>query len=83
MAKAKSNAAPKAAARKAAPKAAAPEMMLVASKVRTAVRDAGCNFGGDALEALNGYVAWILAQAAKRAAANGRKTVRGADILIM
>lgn len=68
---------------KAAPKAAAPEMLLVASKVRAAVKAAGCNFGGDALDALNGYVAWIIDQAAKRAAANGRKTVRGSDIMIM
>lgn len=69
---------------KAAPaKAAAPEMMLVASKVRAAVKAADCNFGGDALDALNGYVAWIIDQATKRAAANGRKTVRGSDIIIM
>jgi histone H3/H4 len=68
---------------KAAPKAAAQEMLLVASKVRSAVKAADCNFGGDALEALNAYVGWIIAQATKRAAANGRKTVRGADILVM
>ncbi len=67
---------------KAAPKAAAPEMLLVASKVRAAVKAADCNFGGDALDALNAYVAWIIDQATKRAAANGRKTVRGADIMI-
>jgi histone H3/H4 len=75
-AKAKGKAAPKAAS-------AAPEMLLVASKVRAAVKAAGCNFGGDALEALNGYVAWLVDQATKRAGANGRKTVRGADIMIM
>jgi histone H3/H4 len=68
---------------KAAPKAPTQEMLLVASKVRAAVKAADCNFGGDALDALNAYVGWIISQAAKRATANGRKTVRGADILIM
>lgn len=69
---------------KAPAKAAAPaEMLLVASKVRAAVKAADCNFGGDALDALNAYVAWLIDQATKRAAANGRKTVRGADIMIM
>lgn len=77
MAKAKS-------AKQAAPKAAAPkEMLLVASKVRAAVKDADCNFGGDAIEALNGYVYWLIQQATKRAGENGRKTVRGHDFIIM
>jgi len=58
------------------------EMLLVASKVREAVKDADCNFGGDALDALNGYVHWLVSQAAKRAAANGRKTVRGHDFML-
>jgi len=77
MAKAKAKAKGKAS------KAAAPaEMLLVASKVRAAVKAADCNFGGDALDALNAYVLWIVDQATKRAIANGRKTVRGADIMI-
>lgn len=75
-AKAKGKAAPKAS------KAATPEMLLVASKVRATVKAAGFNFGGDALDALNAYVVWIVDQAGKRAEANGRKTVRGADIMI-
>ena len=37
----------------------------------------------DGAEALNGYVYWLLDQAAKRAKANGRKTVRGHDFSIM
>jgi hypothetical protein len=73
----------KARGKAAAPKVAAPEMLLVASKVRAAVKAAGCNFGGDALDALNAYVAWLVDQATKRAGANNRKTVRGADIFIM
>ena len=70
-------------AKAAAPKAAANEMLLVASKVRAVVKNADCNFGGDAIESLNGYVYWLIQQATKRAAANGRKTVRGHDFMIM
>jgi histone H3/H4 len=66
---------------KAAPKAAPTEMLLVASKVRAAVKGADCNFGGDAIDALNNYVHWLVVQATKRAAANGRKTVRGHDFM--
>ncbi len=67
---------------KQAPKAAAPQdMLLVASKVRATVKDADCNFGGDAIEALNSYVHWLIQQATRRATANGRKTVRGHDFM--
>jgi histone H3/H4 len=62
--------------------AAPPEMVLVASKVRQMIKDAGCNTAGDALEGLNAYVAWLVAQATKRATENGRKTVRAHDFLI-
>lgn len=58
------------------------ENLLVASKVREAVKDADCNFGGDALEALNEHVHILVRQATKRAAENGRKTVRGHDFYI-
>lgn len=75
------------AAKKAATKAAAPkaatEVLLVASKVRAQVKAADCNFAGDAIEALNGYVYWLIEQATKRAKANGRKTVRNHDFMIM
>lgn len=71
------------AAKTKAPKAAAPqEMLLVASKVRATVKDAECNFGGDAIESLNLYVHWLIEQASKRAVANGRKTVRGHDFML-
>ena len=63
--------------------AAPPEMVLVASKVRQMIKDAGCNTAGDALEGLNAYVGWLVAQATKRATENGRKTVRAHDFLIM
>jgi len=59
------------------------EMLLVSSKVRQMIKDAGCNTAGDALEGLNGYVGWLVAQAAKRAGENGRKTVRAHDFIIM
>jgi histone H3/H4 len=59
------------------------EMLLVASKVKSMIKDAGCNTAGDALDGLNGYVGWLVQQAARRAAQNGRKTVRAHDFLIM
>ena len=58
------------------------EMLLVASKVKQMIKDAGCNTAGDALDGLNGYVAWLVSQAARRAAENGRKTVRAHDFHI-
>ena len=58
------------------------EMLLVSSKVRAMIKDAGCNTAGDALEGLNAYVGWLVAQAARRAGENGRKTVRAHDFLI-
>jgi histone H3/H4 len=58
------------------------EMLLVGSKVKDALRAQGVNVGGDTLEALNGMLYWYIEQAAKRAAANGRKTVRGHDVAI-
>ncbi len=59
------------------------EMLLVSSKVRQMIKDAGCNTAGDALDGLNGYVGWLVQQAAKRASENGRKTVRAHDFIIM
>ena len=59
------------------------EMLLVSSKVRQMLKDAGCNTAGDALDGLNGYVGWLVQQAAKRASENGRKTVRAHDFIVM
>jgi len=59
------------------------EMLLVSSKVRQIIKDAGCNTAGDALDGLNAYVGWLIHQAAKRASENGRKTVRAHDFMIM
>jgi histone H3/H4 len=59
------------------------EMLLVASKVKQMIKDAGCNTAGDALDGLNNYVGWLVQQAAKRAGENGRKTVRAHDFIAM
>lgn len=59
------------------------EMLLVASKVKAMIKDAGFNTAGDALEGLNAVVAWYVEQATKRANANNRKTVRAHDFATM
>jgi histone H3/H4 len=58
-------------------------MLLVASKVREALRSRGLKVGEGTLEALNGMAHWYLQQAALRAGHNGRKTVRPHDIIVM
>jgi histone H3/H4 len=63
-------------------KAANKEVLLIASKVRAAVKDADCNFAGDALDGLNSYVHWLVQEATARAKANGRKTVRAHDFVV-
>jgi hypothetical protein len=63
-------------------KAKKQDPLVVASKAKGVLKGAGCNTAGDALDALNGYLYWLLDQAAKRAKANGRKTVRGHDFMI-
>ena len=55
------------------------EMLLVASKVKTIIRDRGFNTAGDALDGLNELVFQYVERAARRAEANGRKTVRAHD----
>lgn len=57
------------------------EPLVIASKAKAVLKDAGCNTSGDAFEALNAHLYWVLEQAAKRAKANGRKTVRGYDFV--
>ncbi len=58
------------------------EMLLVGSKAKAALKEYDVNVGGDALDALNAYVHWLIEQAAKRAKENGRKTVRGHDFIV-
>ena len=62
-------------------KAPAMEMLLVGSKTKVALKGKNVNVAGDALDSLNMVVHWYIEQAAARAAANGRKTVRGHDFL--
>lgn len=59
------------------------EMLLVSSKTKEALKKYDVNVASDALEGLNGWVHWFIEQAAKRAAANGRKTVRAHDFIVM
>lgn len=59
------------------------EMLVVGSKVKNMLKEAGCNTGGDALEGLNNVLHWYVNQAATRADQNGRKTVRAHDFINM
>lgn len=67
--------------RKAAPKKEV-EVLLVGSKVKQQIKDAGFNTGGDAIQGLNQWVHWLITQATQRAHANGRKTVRAHDFMV-
>jgi len=70
-------------AKKATKKAAAKtkEMLLVGSKVKAALRGLDVNVGEGTLDALNEMMYWYVDQAAKKAKANKRKTVRGYDVM--
>lgn len=60
------------------------EMLLVGSKTKEALKTHGkntFNVSGEALDALNEHVYWLIEQAQKRCEANGRKTIRPYDIL--
>lgn len=70
----------KKATKKAAPKKGK-EMLLVGSKSKDALKGGKFNVSSDTLDALNNHVYWLIEQAQKRCAANGRKTIRPYDIL--
>ena len=80
---AKKKATKKATARKPAKKTArkSKDMLLVGSKTKQALKGNGWNVSSDALDALNEQVYWLIDQAQKRCASNGRKTIRPYDIL--
>lgn len=62
----------------------AKEMLLVGSKTKEALKGSGkntFNVSSDTLTALNEYVYWLVDQAQKKCAANGRKTIRPYDVL--
>ncbi len=58
------------------------EMLLVGSKAKAALKAQRVNVSGDALDGLNTVVHWYIQQAAARAGANGRKTVRAHDFVV-
>ena len=56
---------------------------VMKSRVKEALRDAGCNSSGDVIDGLNAVVGWYLEQAATRAKMNKRVTVRAHDFICM
>ena len=54
------------------------ELLVVRSKIKDAVGD--MNVGGDVAEALSQKVQQLLKEAAQRAKANGRSTVKARDL---
>ena len=56
------------------------EALVIASKVKDYVKAKNLNSSGDLTDALSEKVAKILDDAAKRAEANGRKTMRPEDL---
>ena len=59
------------------------ETLIVASKVKAALKDRDVKVGEGSLDALNSLVHWYITQASLRAKANGRKTVRPHDFIMM
>lgn len=57
--------------------------LIVHAKVKATLRALDLQVGAGTLEALNNMMLWYLKQAALRAKANGRKTVRPHDIIVM
>ena len=55
---------------------------VVGSKVKELIKKAGCNTAGDFVTALSEVVECKTSKACKRAKANGRKTVRGTDVVL-
>ena len=58
------------------------EVLVIASKVKAALKGYKCNTSSDAIGGLNCWAHWLIDQAAKRAKANGRKTVRAYDFIV-
>jgi len=56
------------------------EMIVVKSKVKEVAK--GCNVSGDFADALNVVAVSMVQAAAKRADANGRKTVQAKDVFV-
>jgi histone H3/H4 len=56
---------------------------VVKSMVKARIAKGKCHSSSDMVAGLNGIVEWYIDQAIKRAKANGRKTVRAHDIVLM
>ena len=56
------------------------DVLVVQSKVRELVKKHGANMAGDFADGLSDAVGEMVKKAAKRAQANGRKTVRAVDL---
>lgn len=56
------------------------EMLVVASKIKDAVKAAGCQSSGELPEAVSERVHELIESAAERAKQNGRATVRPYDL---
>lgn len=56
------------------------EVVVVASKIKEAVKEAGCQSSGDLVEAISDKVHDLLEEAVERAKQNGRATVRAYDL---
>ena len=56
------------------------DSLVVGSKVKDAVKGAGCNMAGSFPDSLSKCTADCVAKACSRAKANGRKTVRPDDL---
>jgi histone H3/H4 len=53
--------------------------LVVASKVKEAIKEEDCNTASDVVDALSAKVSKMIKEAAARAKENGRKTVRACD----
>lgn len=58
------------------------EMLIVTSKTKDALRSHGLNVSSDAIDALNEKVHELVVEAAKRAEANKRGTIRPWDFIV-
>ena len=55
------------------------EVLVIASKMKDAIRKQGCNVSSDVVDALSAKMHEMIATACGRCKDNGRKTVRGYD----
>ena len=58
------------------------DSLITVSKVKSAIKANGLNCAGDAFLGLNFHLAWVVSSGCNRAVANGRKTIRGHDIIL-